>query len=128
MKKTLCLSLVLGTLFTAPAWANTNADVYVNNLTGTTLELYCQLANNTRFYAYPSQASHLFMIDQNSDAIDIYILDQPIVKGPNMSCYNQQNLSDYFTYQVVGDREIVKADGHFHYDPSYPGAITFESD
>jgi hypothetical protein len=122
-----CSSLILGLILTLPIWANTNADVFVYNLTGIDLHMYCQLANNTRFYAYPTQQTHAFTITQDSDAIDIYILDQPVVNGPNMRCYNQENLADYFSYQVVGDKEIVHVGGHFHYDHSYPGSITFES-
>ncbi len=129
MKKSIRLgpSLLLGLLFSIPLWAQTNADVYVYNLTNTPLNMYCQLADNTRFYAYPTQQSHNFIITPDSDAIDIYILDQPVFNGPNMLCYNRQNLDDHFSYQVIGDNEKVIVSGHFHYSHSYPGAVTFES-
>ncbi|MCX7122910.1 MAG: hypothetical protein NTV32_04470 [Gammaproteobacteria bacterium] len=122
------LALIFGISLSSTAFAYNNASVAVDNLTNTNLYLYCQLSNNTRFYQNPNQQSHDFNILKNdSDPIDIYIVNQEPFEGPNMVCYNHQNLDDQFSYRFDGDEETVKVSGHFHYDRSYPGSITFES-
>ena len=121
-------ALMLGLSLVTPLFAISNASVSVDNLTDTPLYLYCQLANNTRFYQYPNEQSHDFKISRaDADSIDFYEVSEAPFDGPNMLCYNHQNLQDYFTYTLTGDDEQVFVNGHFHYDHSYPGSITFES-
>ena len=121
-------TLILGLSLATAACAENNASISVDNLTDNTLYLYCQLANNTRFYQYPNQQSHDFTITKTDySSIDIYQVDQEPSDGANMLCSNHKNLDDQFSYKIEGDDEVVTVHGHFHYDHSYPGSITFES-
>ncbi len=118
----------LGIFWGGSLGAMSNASIAVNNLTEMPLYLYCQLANNTRFYAYPNQQSHAWTIAaHDADPIDIYEVSEAPFIGPNILCYNQLNLGDQFSYRIEGDQEAVTVSGHFHYDSSYPGSLLFES-
>ncbi len=102
------------------------ASIAIFNHSTEILYLDCNVLEGTHFYEFPETFHEFqFSSDQSSamdGSVDIKNSDSDSLA---VSCYQEWNPANSFTYRAKNAEESVSAYGQFHYDKDYLGALEF---